>query len=180
MVKKSYHWEGYHVKEPKKLCQNPVSKVTLHFVWGHLTRKQTVTGDAALYYSFTVKIAKWVDELDDQPFRLVDSPSPKKPLLRRPRRVRRRVRSMATTPAASPESCPRTTRHLRILPTSLRRTRQTTQRTQRQARALRKRGVSWTYSWPCFLRCWFFPQKYCYRTAYKRYFRANSIHQSIR
>ena len=30
------------MKEHEKLCQKPVSKVTLHFVWGHLTRKQTV------------------------------------------------------------------------------------------------------------------------------------------
>ncbi len=41
----SYHGEqnqGYHVKEHKKLCQKQVSKVTLHFAWGHLLRKQTV------------------------------------------------------------------------------------------------------------------------------------------
>ena len=30
------------MKEHKKLYQKQVSKVTLHFVWGHLTRKQTV------------------------------------------------------------------------------------------------------------------------------------------
>ena len=30
------------MKEHKKLCQKQVSKVTLHFVWGHLMRKQTV------------------------------------------------------------------------------------------------------------------------------------------
>ena len=42
---KSYHGEqnrGYHVKEHKKLDQKLVSKVTLHFVQGHLSRKQTV------------------------------------------------------------------------------------------------------------------------------------------
>ena len=31
------------MKEHKKLCQKQVSKVTLHFVWGHLTKKQTVS-----------------------------------------------------------------------------------------------------------------------------------------
>ena len=42
---KSYYGEqnqGYHVKEHKKLCQKQVSKVTLHFVFGKLSRKQTV------------------------------------------------------------------------------------------------------------------------------------------
>ena len=45
----SGHWSchgeqhtGYHVKEHKKLSQKLVSKVTLHFVWGHLSKKQTV------------------------------------------------------------------------------------------------------------------------------------------
>ena len=33
---------SYHVKEDKNLYQKMVSKVTLHFVWGHLSRKQTV------------------------------------------------------------------------------------------------------------------------------------------
>ena len=32
----------YHVKEHKKLGQKLESKVTLHFVWGHLSKKQTV------------------------------------------------------------------------------------------------------------------------------------------
>ena len=32
----------HHVKEHKKLGQKVVSKVTLHFVWGHLSKKQTV------------------------------------------------------------------------------------------------------------------------------------------
>ena len=44
---KSYHGEknwGYHVKEHKKLYQKPVSKVTQCFVWGQLSRKQTVGG----------------------------------------------------------------------------------------------------------------------------------------
>ena len=41
----SYHREQnacYHVKEHKKLYQKLVSKVTLHFVWSHLSKKQTV------------------------------------------------------------------------------------------------------------------------------------------
>ena len=33
---------GYHVKEHRKLNQKQVSKVTLHFVWRHISRKQTV------------------------------------------------------------------------------------------------------------------------------------------
>ena len=36
---KSYHGEqnwGYHLKEQEKLDQKQASKVTLHFVWGHL------------------------------------------------------------------------------------------------------------------------------------------------
>ena len=32
----------YYVKEHKKLGQKLVSKVTLHFVWGHLSKKQKV------------------------------------------------------------------------------------------------------------------------------------------
>ena len=42
---KSYHGkqnQGCHVKEHKKLIQKLVSKMTLHFVWGHLSKKQTV------------------------------------------------------------------------------------------------------------------------------------------
>ena len=38
--------EGYHMKEDKNLYQKLVSKVTLHFVWGNLSKKQTV-------YNFT-------------------------------------------------------------------------------------------------------------------------------
>ena len=34
--------QDYHVKEHKKLYQKQMSKVALHFVWGHLLRKQTV------------------------------------------------------------------------------------------------------------------------------------------
>ena len=30
------------MKEHKNLCQKPMSKMTLHFVWGHLPKKQTV------------------------------------------------------------------------------------------------------------------------------------------
>ena len=33
---------GYHVKEHRKLYQKQVTKVTLHFVWGHILKKQTV------------------------------------------------------------------------------------------------------------------------------------------
>ena len=33
---------SYHVKEDKNLYQKMVSKMTLHFGWGHLSRKQTV------------------------------------------------------------------------------------------------------------------------------------------
>ena len=46
---KSGYWSShgeenacYHVKEHKKLGQKLVSKVTLHFVWGNLWKKQTV------------------------------------------------------------------------------------------------------------------------------------------
>ena len=45
---KSYHGEqnrGYHMNEHKKLSQKQVSKVTLHFVWAQLSRKQTVLQD---------------------------------------------------------------------------------------------------------------------------------------
>ena len=38
-----YTVRRYHVKEHIKMCQTQVSKVTLHFVWGQLSRKQTVT-----------------------------------------------------------------------------------------------------------------------------------------
>ena len=31
---------GYHVKEHEKLGQKQVSKVTLHFVWGHIMWKK--------------------------------------------------------------------------------------------------------------------------------------------
>ena len=49
----SYHGEqnrGYHLKEHKKLYQKLVSKVMLHFVWGHLSRKQTVSPLSALHF----------------------------------------------------------------------------------------------------------------------------------
>ena len=45
MDKKSYHGEqnqGYHVKENRKLIQKLVFKISLHFVWSHLSKKQTV------------------------------------------------------------------------------------------------------------------------------------------
>ena len=32
----------YNMKEHKNYIRNRCSKVTLHFVWGHLSRKQTV------------------------------------------------------------------------------------------------------------------------------------------
>ena len=51
---RSYHGEqnrGYHVKEHKKLSQKQVSKVTLHFVWGQLSRKQTVEQVPAAHLS---------------------------------------------------------------------------------------------------------------------------------
>ena len=41
----SYHGKqnrGYHLKGHRELCQKLVSKMTLHIVWGHLSRKQTV------------------------------------------------------------------------------------------------------------------------------------------
>ena len=50
----SYHGEqnaGYHVKEHRKLYQKQVSKVTLHFVWGHISKKQTVEGLIQIYLS---------------------------------------------------------------------------------------------------------------------------------
>ena len=52
----SYHGEEnacYHVKEHKKLGQKLVSKVTLHFVWGNLSKKQTVR--ASLEYVLSQK-----------------------------------------------------------------------------------------------------------------------------
>ena len=47
----------YHVKEHKKLGQKLVSKVTLHFVWGHLPKKQTVVSycPPCLPYSWNLK-----------------------------------------------------------------------------------------------------------------------------
>ena len=42
---------GYHVKEHKNMCLKLVSKVTLHFVWGQLTRKQTVDIAKPLLFS---------------------------------------------------------------------------------------------------------------------------------
>ena len=47
----SYHGEqnwGYHLKEHNKLHKKLVSKVILHFVCGHLSRKQTVRCDFTL------------------------------------------------------------------------------------------------------------------------------------
>ena len=34
----------YHVKEHTKLCQKQLTKVTLHFVWGQLSRTNSVMG----------------------------------------------------------------------------------------------------------------------------------------
>ena len=53
MVKKSCHGEqnrGYPKKELNKLYKKLVPKVTLHFVWGHLSRKQTVAPQCFLMY----------------------------------------------------------------------------------------------------------------------------------
>ena len=50
---KCYHGEqnrGYHLKEYKKLYYKLVSKVMLHFVWGQLSRKQTVSRYVILPY----------------------------------------------------------------------------------------------------------------------------------
>ena len=47
----------YHVKEHhKKLGQKLVSKVTLHFVWGHSPKKQTVAG---LWHCLS-SLATWI------------------------------------------------------------------------------------------------------------------------
>ena len=51
----SYHGEKkerYRVKEHKKLCWKLMSKMSLHFVWGHHSEKQTVEGPnfAASYW----------------------------------------------------------------------------------------------------------------------------------
>ena len=58
---KTYHGEqnqGYHVKEHKKLSQKRVSKVTLHFVLGQLSSKQTVNLiDQKLFESFEMRLS---------------------------------------------------------------------------------------------------------------------------
>ena len=57
-----------HVKEHKNLGQKLVSKVTLHFVWGHLPKKQTVVGEyrlspnalTSLYFNHVIKNRPWL------------------------------------------------------------------------------------------------------------------------
>ena len=39
---------GYHVKEHKKLGHKEVSKVTLRFVWGHLSKQQTLLHECVI------------------------------------------------------------------------------------------------------------------------------------
>ena len=49
----SYHGEKkerYHVKEHKKLCWKLMSKMSLHFVGGHYSEKQTVGGGLCSTY----------------------------------------------------------------------------------------------------------------------------------
>ena len=38
------------MEEHNKLGQKPASKVTLHFVWGHLSKKQTVGGNRPNFF----------------------------------------------------------------------------------------------------------------------------------
>ena len=49
---------SYHVKEDKNLYQKMVSKVTLHFVWGHLSRKQTVWYYKEVFWYFALWLGK--------------------------------------------------------------------------------------------------------------------------
>ena len=53
------------MKEHKKLDQKQVSKVTLHFVWGHLSRKQTVqkADQNVKTGSFLLGVGGWVSEV---------------------------------------------------------------------------------------------------------------------
>ena len=66
----SYHGEqnqGYHLKEHKKLYWKLVLKVMLHFVWGHLSRKQTVLSSSErglqllrrLFHGFFLPFSNW-------------------------------------------------------------------------------------------------------------------------
>ena len=58
---KSYHGKqnwGYHVKEHTKLCQKQLSEVTLHFVWGQLSKKQTVYNTVILKTCATQALRK--------------------------------------------------------------------------------------------------------------------------
>ena len=55
----SYHGEenaSYHVKEHKKLGQKLVSKMTLHFVWGHLSKKQSVLRNTNADFFLEIKV----------------------------------------------------------------------------------------------------------------------------
>ena len=47
---------SYHVKEDKNLFQKMVSKVTLHFVWGHLSIKQTVSSLMKQFFGTTLSV----------------------------------------------------------------------------------------------------------------------------
>ena len=44
------------MKEHEKLGQKQVSKVTLHFVWGHFSRKQTVAEDISMRNIFAFEV----------------------------------------------------------------------------------------------------------------------------
>ena len=65
----------YHVKEHKKLGQKLVSKVTLHFVWGNLWRKQTVliTCFTQLLITFMVRICFFLCQMSGPKKHLSDS-----------------------------------------------------------------------------------------------------------
>ena len=58
--------ESYHVKEPKKLDQKHLSKVTMHFVWGHLLRKQTVSCKVQVFFQSSLQLhALWYLRVPD-------------------------------------------------------------------------------------------------------------------
>ena len=55
----SYHGkenQGYYFKEHKKPYQKLVSKVMLHFVWGHLSRKQTVLSPVRVPFAKKIRV----------------------------------------------------------------------------------------------------------------------------
>ena len=47
-----------HVKEDEKLGQKQVSKMTLRFVWGHFSRKQTVATQHTFLNIYVSKLDK--------------------------------------------------------------------------------------------------------------------------